>query len=322
MKKNSSLLFFCVVQVLIFLVLRRFDSFTESKWMLAGLEALLVFVTVSWYVLAQPEEEEKETPSPMFMKSPEKEEDPQIAESFEEKKALEEELKKQEETESFLRQRLQDAEEEKEIFLEKICCAEEKASSQQKTRATCRQTIQELGFEIRKLTKQIGRERREHAIEIRALLRREGQDDTKPPLVPKVAMSPLPAVVSLLASCQKGLERPGEWPSKEHRVLVRRKLFDEVRKTAVTPLIVASLEHPTDLYISSKIEPTLSQEEVFSLIEAYKNEFSQLDHFEPYYFDGQESQWTAFRLNWENLDDIVFLAKTQTPDCDLSFYEG
>jgi hypothetical protein len=125
-------------------------------------------------------------------------------------------------------------------------------------------------------------------------------------------MSPLPAVVALLASCQKGLERPGEWPSKEHRVLVRRKLFDVVRKTAVTPLIVASLEYPTDLYISSKIEPAVSKEEVFSIIESYKNEFSQLDHFEPYYFDGKESQWTVFRLNWENLDDIVLLAKTQS----------
>ena len=276
MKKNSSLLFFCVVQVLIFLLLRKFDSFTESKWMLAGLEALLVFVTVSWYVLSQPEEEEREaSPPPLFITTPEKEEeDPQIAVALEEKQALEEELKKQEETESFLRQRLQDAEEEKEILLEKMRVAEEGAAFGQKASTTCRQTIQELGFEIRKLTKQIGRERREHAIEIRALLRREGQDDTKPPLVPKVAMSPLPAVVALLASCQKGLERPGEWPSKEHRVLVRRKLFDVVRRTAVTPLIVASLEYPTDLYISSKIEPAVSKEELFSIIETYKNEFS------------------------------------------------
>jgi len=319
MKRNGSLIFFCFVQAIIFLVLRKFDSFTESKWMLAGLEALLVFVTVSWYVLSQANEsQEKRRPRPTLVRGASEEgRDSLKAGGIQEKKDLEEEIEKKEETESFLRQRLQDAEEEKEKLQEKIQQIEGRIAAEQKTRSTCRQTIQELGFEIRKLTRQISRERREHAIEVRALLRKEGGEDAKlssSPPVPKVAMHPLAAVVSLLASCQKGLERPGEWPSQNHRVLVRRKLFDVAKKTAVTPLIVASLEHPADLYISPKIEVAHSAEEVHAIVEAYREELSQLDHFEPFYLHDEQSMshWTAFRLTWENLDDIIIFARSET----------
>jgi len=310
MKKNSALLFFCGVQVVIFLVLRKFDSFAESKWILAGLEAFLVFVTVSWYVLSQPEEEAEGVSPSVLMRAPQKEDAPQVEDSLREKKELEEELEKRQETELFLKQRLQDAEEERRALQAQIGVAEKRASSEQETRAMCREAIQELGFEIKKLTKQIGRERREHAIEIRALLRKEDDNTLKSPPVPKVAMSPLPAVVALLASCQKGLERPGEWPSQEHKVLVRRKFFDVARKAAVTPLVIASLEYPSDLFVSSKVTPALSEEEVFSLIDSKRNELSQLDHFEPYRFFDKDRQWTAFRLTWENLDDIVLFAQT------------
>jgi len=306
MQRQNALVFFCIGQACLVLFLKRFDSFADSKWTLVIFESILVAISLFWYLFAEGEVEERPQPP-----RPKERKEPPVEKIVvdEEKKALEEAVGRLEETEIFLRERLESEEGEKQEVREKLRNLEEDFVKEQNIRKHGCQAIRKLSFELARLTYQIEQERREHAIELRALLR---NDDPllkmkKSCVVPKVAMTPLPAVLLMLATCQKSRERPGEWPSAEHRLLVRRKFFDVIKKHQTSPFAALSLDTSSDSFVSQKLD--VSSKDLFEVVSSYREDILRLENFEPFFLedDRLEGEWTAFRLTWKNLQDIVIL---------------
>jgi len=313
---NNSLLFFCACQIVIFLGIKRFNSFAESKWVLALLEIVLVVLTTFWYLFSKPKKgmgvKRAIAPTTRYMGN-------QTQDEQKSKDLLQEPLEKergeqvcQEEVDIFLQQRLEDDQVQIQEYREQLEKMDQRVLEEKRNRFACCQVIQELSCEVERLTKHIEQERREHSIELRALLRKEGMNicsHEAPSVVSKIAMSPLPALLSLLAMCQKGLERPGEWPSGEHRLLVRRKFFDVVKKSQMASLFVCSLDFDSEYFLSSILSSQVSFEQLRAVVEKHKESLYALEPYEPYAFFDEEilGEWTAFRLSWENLDDIVVM---------------
>lgn len=332
MRKSDSLclFFFVAAQGVIFFFLKKYHSFSELKWLLVGAEAIVAVVTAWWYLLIQPpprpKRQEAEVrvvsiPSPLPQKPDDKE--LLLKAATDEKKALAENVKRLEEVELFSKQRLHDLEQEKSVMKDKLKEAEgQLVEVQKKTNSFC-QTIQELTFEVDRLLTQLEQERRQHSIEVRTLLKKEGDEggsgqkkksNKSTPAVPKVATPPLPSLLLLLSTCQKGLDlhQAQDWPANEYRLLVRRKFFDTVQKMNSTPLAVVSLEYPAEYFLSSKLPQNLSINEVRAAVLAYKTTFERLQRFEPFHFTDEKigGRWIGFRAAWENLDDIITIAPT------------
>lgn len=321
MRKNSFLvfIFFLVAQGTIFVALRRYQSFAESKGMLAALEAALVCTTAWLYLASKPRQKKLRTlaQQPSSLEPQKQEEPPSQSLQHSEKKELEETLTRYREGELFSKQRISDLEQEKISLQNSLSDAAQQVQQVQHSVETCCQTIQELTHELERVTSQMEQERRQHAIELRALLRKDDADGlasgkklTKPLPVQRVAMNPLPTLLLLLSSCQKGLtsQEGADWPSGEHRLLVRRKFFDLAKKLGSSNMAVISFEHPVDCYLSPKISPLISVNDLLELMRTHKPSLDQLKRFEPYNFTdarlGGTTQWTAFRVAWENLDDL------------------
>lgn len=327
MRKSAffCLLFFVVSHVGIFFFLKKHPSFAEAKWTFVAAESLLVTITIWWYLMSKPKipvrAPQRVAQQAMPVCQPKQDErDLQLKAFADEKNSLLEKVKRLEETELFSKQRASDLEQEKNTLKERLSQAEARLVEVQKTTDSCCHTIQDLAFEIDRLMSQLEQERRQHSIEVRALLRKESDEPvaaTKkktsktPPAVQKIATSPVPALMLLMSTCQKGLDLrvANDWPANEHRLLVRRKFFDIVQKMNGTPFAVVSLEYPTEYFLSSKLPSTLSITQVQSTVMEYKNIFGQLKRFEPYHFTDEKlgGRWVAFRLAWENLDDLITL---------------
>ena len=325
MRNSASicLLFFVVAQATIIAFLKRYHSFSESKWVFVGAEALLVMITVVWYLMSKPQvspRRSQKPPSPPVVQPKSDDKDLQLKALFDEKANLAEHVRRLEETDLFSKQRLSDLEQEKIALKERLSQAEGRLVEVQKTTDSCCRTIQDLTFEIDRLMSQVDQERRQHSIEVRALLRNdaeEGSSATKKkvsktvPAVQKLSSSPVPALMLLMYTCQKGLDLrlANDWPASEHRLLVRRKFFDVVQKMNATPFAVVSLENPTDYFLSSKLPPDLSIGQVRAAVMEYKATFAQLKRFEPYHVTDERlgGRWVAFRTAWDNLEDLIAL---------------
>ncbi len=324
MRKNASvcLVFFLVVQLMIFIVLKRFHTFAESKMFFVSAEALLAVITALWYLMARPTAAPKPRPTPVEPAAPPQPEakEEQRETEADESAVLLETVRRLEETELFAKQRLADLEQEKTTLKERLADAEGHLVEVQKTIDSCTHVIQNLTSEVERLMAQLEQERRQHSVEVRALLRKETEQtaaQTKKkqgkssPAMHKVAPLPVPALLLLLSTCQKGLDLhvAHDWPDGEHRLLVRRKFFDTVHKMNSIPLAVVSLESPTEYFLSSKLPSTLSAAHVRAAVMEYKTSFSQLKRFEPYHVTDERlgGRWVAFRVAWENLDDLVAL---------------
>ncbi len=328
MRKSAHLclIFFLLAQATIFSALKRYHSFAESKWIFVAAEGVLVMITIWWYLLAKPQIVPKRTlkpaspvAAPMSPPLPD-ERDLQLKAHADEKVSLIENIRRLEETELFSKQRLSDLEQEKTGLKERLQEAEGQLVEVQKTTDSCCHTIQDLTFEIDRLMVQLEQERRQHSIEVRALLRKEDEEVSlaskkktgkTAPAIQKVAPRPVPALLLLLSTCQKGLDLhlANDWPANEHRLLVRRKFFDVVQKMNSTPFAVVSLEYPTEFFLSSKLPPSLSVNQLRSAVMEYKNSFASLKRFEPYHFTDERigGRWVAFRIAWDNLEDLVTL---------------
>lgn len=329
MRKNGLLcgIFFLVGQAALLIVLKKGQLFAQSRGLFIASQILLLTVTTIWYLLVQPKtrphrpSQQPSPPIPIAMPQPD-EREAQLKEDADQKAALLENVKRLEEREVFSKQRLSDVEQEKIVLKERLSEAEGRLVEVQKTTDSCCRIIQDLTFEIDRLTIQLEQERRQHSVEIRALLRKEGDEPlsgTKKksgksvPAVQKIASPPVPSLLLLLSACQKGLDLhvANDWPAGEHRVLVRRKFFDIVQKMNATPLAVVSLEQPTEYFLSSKLPHNLSAAQVRTVVMEYKQVFSQLQRFEPYHVTDERigGRWVAFRAAWDNLDDLI----TMTP---------
>jgi len=311
-------------QAMIFFFLKRYHSFAESKWILVSAEGVLVAITVWWYLIAKPAAAPKRAhkqvvaPVPVPEKETPDEKAIQLRAVLDEKAALLENIKRLEETDLFSKRRLTDLDQEKNGLKDKLSEAEGRLVEVQKTTDSCCRTIQDLTFEIDRLLSQLDQERRQHSIEVRALLRKEGEDSSSEgrkktgksvPAVQKVASAPISTLLLLMSSCQKGLDLhvANDWPANEHRLLVRRKFFDLVQKMNGTPFAVVSLESPAEYFLSSKLPPSLSINQVRSSVLEYKDAFARLKRFEPYHFTDERigGRWVAFRAAWDNLEDLI-----------------
>jgi hypothetical protein len=319
------LLFFVVAQAAIFSFLRRYHSFSESKWIFVAAECLLMVITVWWYLTAKPQVPAKRIQKPLSLTPPlqlpkSDEKDVQLKALADEKASLTENIRRLEEVELFSKHRLSDLEQERAGLKERLSEAEGRLVEVQKTTDSCCHTIQDLTFEIDRLMSQVDQERHQHSIEVRALLRKESEETgsaTKKkvsktvPAVQKMASPPIPALLLLLSTCQKGLDLhlANDWPANEHRLLVRRKFFDVVQKMNATPLAVVSLEYPTEYFLSSKLPAGLSINQVRAAVLEYKSIFAQLKRFEPYHFTDERlgGRWVAFRIAWDSLEDLIAL---------------
>ena len=335
MRKSTALclLFFIVIQSAIFFYVRKFHSFAESKWILAASEGFLVMATVSWYVLIQPraipkkhkKTAEQPTALPIQPTKPDNR-DHLIKTLNDEKLLLSEEMRQLNEAALFAKKRLADIEQEQNGIQRKLSESEGAHLEDQKTIDTCCHTIQSLTFEIDRLMTQIEQERRQHSIEVRAFLRKDEEDASVSPgkkknsksiaAISKMTTPPLPSLLLLLSTCQKGLDLhvAPDWPANEHRLLVRRKFFDIAKKMTSTPFAVVSLEHPTEYFLSSKLSPSLSINDIRASVLSCKNSFETLRQFEPYHFTDERlgGRWVAFRAAWSNLEDLIALAPTHT----------
>ena len=328
MRKSSffCLLFFIVVQSAIVFYLRKFHSFADSKGFLVASEGLLVMATASWYLLSRPAERPRERARPpqTTLPPPPKSDDREllIKTLTNEKQSLSEEMRQLTESALFSKKRLEDIEREHNEIQRRLSEAEGANVEAQKTIDSCRSTIQSLTTEIDRLMIQIDQERRAHSIEVRAFLSKtDGATDTdlgkkkksrQAAAVPKMATPPLPSLLLLLATCQKGLDLliAPDWPASEHRLLVRRKFFDVAKKMNSTPFAVVSLENPTEYFLSPKLPSSLTISDVQAATASYKASFSRLQQFEPYHFTDERlgGRWVAFRTAWNNLEDLIAMA--------------
>ncbi len=320
MRKNSFLvfIFFLMAQGTLFVALRRYQNFADSKGMLAASEAALVCITAWLYLASKPTNKKTRVVS-----QPPKE-PPKVAEApSNEKKELEENLQRYREGELFSKQRIGDLEQEKESLQKALTDTSERTKQMQQSVQTCCQTIQEMACELERISSQMEQERRQHAIELRALLRKDDGDSIfskkkpiKQPVVPSIAMNALPSMLLLLSSCQKGLttQEAQDWPSGEHRLLVRRKFFDLAKKLSTPSMAILSFDHPVDCYLSPKLTSRVSVNELLDLMRTHKPALDGLNQFEPYTFTdarlGGTAVWTAFRVAWENLDDLITLVSS------------
>ena len=317
------LLFFLAAQAAIIIALRRFHSFADSKVFLLSSEAALSIITALWYMLAQPSRKKKtrpaEAPAVRPMQSqpaPQKETEYEqlLKTEAEEKNRLAGEVRTFEEREAFSKQRIENLEQEKKNLQAKLSETEQALLDIQKKGDSSHHIIQSLASEIERLLSQLESERRTHSIEIRTFLQKEEPPDVvqkkQAKAVPlRAAASPLPSLLLLLASCQRGLNAQLEnsWPANEHRPLVRRKFFDMVQKMAATPLAVVSLDSPTEYYLSPKLPEGLDVNTIREAVLARRSLFESLKQFEPFCIvDGRmKGQYTAFRIASENLNDLV-----------------
>jgi hypothetical protein len=323
-------LFFAVAQSVIFVALKRFHSFAESKLFLLSSEAIVVVATAIWYVLMQPAPRRKaqqpNEPTVRYIQqpTPPPQEAPQTEKALnvetEEKKRLTEKIRTLEESEIFCKQRLESLEREKVELHATLSEVEGNLVDAQKKTDSCCQTIQSLTFEVDRILTQLEGERRAHSIEVRALLRKDESEETAAQTKKKqaktalarVATPPLPSLLLLLSACQKGLDLhiANDWPANEHRPLVRRKFFDLAQKMVTTPIAIVSLESPTEYYLSPKLPEGIEVNDVRATILSYSATFEKLKRFEPYHIidDRLKGRYVAFRAAWDNLEDLIVLA--------------
>ena len=324
-------LFFAVAQSVVFVALKRFHSFAESKLFLLSSEAIVVVATAIWYVLMQPSPRRKiQQPIGPTTRHTQQETHPTITpqtekESIlkaeaEEKKCLIEKIRTLEESEIFCKQRLESLEREKADLHAKLSEVEGNLIDAQKKTDSCCQTVQSLTFEVDRILTQLEQERRAHSIEVRALLRKDNSEETETQTKKKqakaalarVATPPLPSLLLLLSACQKGLDLhiAHDWPANEHRPLVRRKFFDLAQKMVTTPIAIVSLESPTEYYLSPKLPEGLEVNDIRTTILSYRETFEKLKRFEPYHIidDRLQGRYVAFRTAWDNLEDFIVLA--------------
>lgn len=320
MRKHGLLgvLFFIAIQAAIFVSLKRFHSFAESKWFLASSEGLLVLVTIAIYTLSQP------TPKPRRPRPstttetppPPKEQEQLLKTANDEKNQLSQTLQRLQESELFAKQRTEDLERKSTELSTQLAETAANLLDAQRTTDSCCQTIQTLTFEVDRLTTQLDQERRQHSIEIRTLLGKESESSSKkkvPRTLPtKSPLQPIPSLLLLLSACQKGLDLhvANDWPANEHRTLVRRKFFDVAQKMGLAPIAIVSLESPTEHFLSPKLPGSLSIADLRAAVLPYKTTFERLKRFEPYHITDERlgGRWIVFRAAWDNLEDLVALA--------------
>ena len=234
----------------------------------------------------------------------------------EEKNRLAGEVRTFEEREAFSKQRIESIEQEKEALRMKLSEAEQRLLDTQKKDDSSCQIIQSLAFEMERLLSQLEGERRAHSIEIRTFLRKEDPPEVvkkkQAKAVPlRVATPPLPSLLLLISACQKGLDlhAANDWPANEHRPLVRRKFFDMAQKMAATPMAIVSLDSPTEYYLSPKLPEGLDATVVREAVLSHRSALESLKQFEPYHIidERMKGQYVAFRIAWDNLDDLIAL---------------
>jgi hypothetical protein len=297
--------FFSLAQVLILLYLKKHPNFSESKWTFLLLEAIVIFATISWYLLSKPQPKpiqpvKKLEPVKQIPKEP-------VEKNTEQISALEEAISHLTQAEESSKNRIQELEQEKDGLQEKLLQEE---ALQAQAVANIEQygpLVFNLSLEIEKLSSHIEELKRQHDIELRACLGKKPRPPSKAPTF-RPPTSPLASTLLLLVQCQKGLSlQQGAWPAQEHALLVRRKFFDLVSSYSSTPFAIVSLSSPSDYFLSPKLPESCSLSILHSLIGPHTKTVSTLRPFEPYFISDKNFSLVSFRIAWENLDDLIVL---------------
>jgi hypothetical protein len=293
---------FVVAQLAIFFVVKRNPSFAEAKWLLVYLEALVVLLTTGLYLGTRPSGKKIEAPAPVVVK-----EIPSQVPALQQKIAeLQQTIQRLEEASLFSKQHAEGLKEEKSALEKKHQTVNLKLEEVNETVQACCDSIRELGGDFERVISQLEHERKQHAIEVRALLGKNYSPSREEKKVVKIALSPLPCALMLLLSCQKALEHG---PSEEATAAFsRRKCFDIARQFGTSSVALISLQNPTEYFLSPKLSQLVSLEDLLSVIETHKESFENLQTFQPYLFSDKkigEDRWTAFRLSHPHVNDLV-----------------
>lgn len=300
--------FFFFSQAAVLIYLKKHPNFSESKWTLLLLETIVIFATISWYLLAKKPEK---LPKP-FSKEPSIKEipSPQASTNTEEIVSLKEAVSHLTQAETASKNRIQELEQERDGLQEKLVQEEALHTEALANLEHYGPLICNLSVEIEKLTSHIEEIKRQHDIEIRALLGKEGKKARTPTKAPlfRPPTSPLASTLLLLVQCHKGLSlQNSTWPAQEHALLVRRKFFDLVASYSSVPYAILSLSSPSDYFLSPKLPEQFSLSTINTLIAPHTKTISTLRPFEPYFISDKQCPFVTFRIAWENLDDLIVL---------------
>jgi hypothetical protein len=322
MKKFFLFSLFCVSQGFLFLWMRKMPSFGQAKILFALIEACFCGLAGLMYLFFCTRRREIRAPSIPITLTPQISGSlsSELQDKFEnEKKELLVQLEDMSRGIVELQSKLKLENEKNEECLRKMEEAEKTASQSCSNKKLYIQALLELSIEIQKLCSQLEQDRKTHAIEIRALL---GKDEKKlgvslPPIpgatsgiIPS-SIAPIAAVLLVLLQCQKGFDKSenSAWPDAEHRDLIRRAFFDRLHQAAHLPVVVFSLDRPTELYRSPSFPQALSSKDCIQIVETFGRQLRQLSSFEPFpvsleHFSGM---YIAFKVAWQNLDDLVVM---------------
>lgn len=310
-------LFFSISQVFVLFYLRKHPDFSESKWTLLLLETIVIFATISWYLLAKktPPISAPPTRKPQIIKEPPKE---QSTQNIEELASLQEAVSHLTQAEESSKKRIEEIEHERDLLQQKLIQEEALRAEAVANIEQYGPLIFNLSLEMEKLSSHIEEIKRQHDIEIRALLGKEERAGSKktrtsskaPSFRP--ATSPLASTLLLLVQCHKGLcMENNTWPAQEHSLLIRRKFFDLVATYSSTPFAILSLTSASEYSLSPKLPEEISITNLHALIAPHTKTLSTLRPFEPYFISDTQHPWVSFRIAWENLDDLIVLVPTQ-----------
>jgi hypothetical protein len=296
--------FFSLAQAIILVYLKRHPNFSESKWTFLLLEAILIFATISWYLLSKPQPKPSQpVKKPLPVKQiPKQEPEKNTAELA----SLQEAISHLTQAEESSKQRITELENERDMLKEKVVQEEVLRSQAVANIEQYGPLILNLSQELEKLTSHIEELKRQHDIEMRALLGKKPRPPSKTTTF-RPPTSPLASTLLLLVQCHKGLSLQNTaWPAQEHALLVRRKFFDLVSSYSSAPFAIVSLSSPSDYFLSPKL-PNCSVVNLHTLIGPHIKTLSQLRPFEPYFLTDKETPMVCFRIAWENLEDLIVL---------------
>jgi hypothetical protein len=309
--------FFSLAQAAVLVYLRKHPNFSECKWTFLLLETIIIFSTISWYLLTkktqtQPAQKVKK-PLPVKQEPTE-----QPTRNTEEIASLKEALSHLTQVEASSKKRIEELEQEKDSLKEKLLLEETLRAEAVANIEQYGPLVFTLSLEMEKLSSHIEEIKRHHDIEIRALLGREEKNGIKKTKIPskttsfRPATSPLASTLLLLIQCHKGLSLQNTaWPAQEHSLLVRRKFFDLVSSYSSTPFAIVSLTSPSDYFLSPKLPEECSILTINSLIAPHTKTLSSLRPFEPYFISDKRFPCVSFRIAWDNLDDLLAIVPTE-----------
>lgn len=293
MKKTSIFLLFFIFQIALLWYVGASSSAKDVRFVFVMGEALLCCTTMLFYARLPRTIPQKVSVVPFK----EEEQDEGMIEKNEEleqeRKQFQEALKEQKAVIENLQKTVLQREEEKDAcsaLVSQYAVQIEEISSEVAFQKTA---FFSLAGEIEKLFCQLDTERKTHAIEIRALLGKEGKSEKKSHKeemrIPS-SLSPLSVALILLSKHQEGTI-----------------LFESIKKCSQIPSAIVSLSKKHESYISEKFSSLGDVSQLESLCAEKRTQLEKLPFLEPYQFFYDKNSCIAFRICLKDVEDSILI---------------